>query len=76
MSEEEIIKNVKRIIEYKIITTYINNNDSRAIQGLLDLYNKEKEKNKILEDKIIIIRKLTKPYIVWYTNRKLSIKRL
>ena len=64
MSEEEIIKNVKRIIEYKIITTYINNNDSRAIQGLLDLYNKEKEKNKILEDKIIIIRKLTKPYIV------------
>ena len=64
MSEEEIIKNVKRIIEYKIITTYINNNDSRAIQGLLDLYNKEKEKNKILEDKIITIRKLTKPYIV------------
>lgn len=42
MSEEEIIKNVKRIIEYKVISNYINNNDSRAIQGLLDLYNKEK----------------------------------
>ena len=46
MSEEEIIRNVKRIIEYKVISNYINDNDSRAIQGLLDLYNKEKEKNK------------------------------
>lgn len=46
MSEEEIIRNVKRIIEYKVISNYINDNDSRAIQGLLDLYNKEKEENK------------------------------
>ena len=46
MSEEEIIRNVERIIEYKVISNYINDNDSRAIQGLLDLYNKEKEKNK------------------------------
>ncbi len=45
MSEEEIIRNVKRIIEYKVISNYINNNDSNAIQGLLDLYQKEKEKN-------------------------------
>lgn len=50
MSEEEIIRNVKRIIEYKVISNYINDNDSRAIQGLLDLYNKEKEKNKNIED--------------------------
>ena len=46
MNEEEIIKNVKRIIKYKVISNYINDNDSRAIQGLLDLYQKEKEKNK------------------------------
>lgn len=59
MNEEEIIRNVKRIIEYKVISNYINNNDSNAIQGLLDLYNKEKEKNKKIEDKI-------KGKIEWY----------
>lgn len=48
MKEEEIIKNVKRIIEYKVISNYINNNDSRAIQGLLDLYEKEKQLNECL----------------------------
>ena len=59
MNEEEIIRHVKRIIEYKVISNYINNNDSNAIQGLLDLYNKEKEKNKNIEDKI-------KGKIEWY----------
>lgn len=48
LSEEEIIKKIKR---------YINGKDTmketlvRAIQGLLDLYNKEKEKNKKLKEK-------------------------
>lgn len=35
MSEEEIIRNVKRIIEYKVISNYINNNDSNAIERFI-----------------------------------------
>lgn len=53
MNEEEIIRNVKRIIEYKVISNYINDNDSRAIQCLLDLYQKEKQKNERLIDRTI-----------------------
>ena len=49
MSEEEIIRNVKRIIDYKVISNYINNSDSNYIQGLLDLYKEEKDKSKTLE---------------------------
>lgn len=50
MSEEEIIK----IINEKIILDFnyynpIDKIDLEAIQGLLNLYNKEKEKNKELE---------------------------
>ena len=49
MSEEEIIK----IIKEKIILDFncynpIDKIELEAIQGILDLYNKEKEKNKEL----------------------------
>ena len=50
MSEEEIIRNVKRIIEYKVISNYIDNYDCRVIQGLLDLYYKQQRKLKEVED--------------------------
>lgn len=43
MSEEEIIKNIKEMIQWSDRSTY-----KMALQGLLDLYNKEKEKNNIL----------------------------
>lgn len=46
LSEEEIIRNVKRIIEYKVISNYINNYDCRVIQGLLDLYYKQQKELK------------------------------
>lgn len=53
MSEEEIIGKLKRIIKiayskefatFELTYQYVD-----AIQGLLDLYNKEKEKNKSIE---------------------------
>ena len=51
MSEEEINEDLKSIIEYidKNLSMYCDTEDRNAIQGLLDLYNKEKEKNKTLE---------------------------
>ena len=52
LSEEEIIERINKIAFYPIITdkkVIISRKDIEAIQGLLDLYNKEKEKNKILE---------------------------
>lgn len=75
MSEEEIIKRINFLImrlieerkEGKLDISDIKLQE--AMQGLLYLYNKEKENNKILEDKIITIRKLTKPYIVWYDTQ-------
>lgn len=53
MSEEEIIKHV----EYSLINPCFNNGNSTIInnddlKGLLDLYNKEQEKNKELENKL------------------------
>lgn len=55
MNEEEIIKNTKIAIDL-----YIDNNgciiDRNILQGLLDLYQKEKEKNKELLDKNKIIK--------------------
>lgn len=48
MSEEEIIKNIKEIIQWSDHNTY-----KIALQGILDLYNKEKEKNKLLEKQIL-----------------------
>ena len=43
MREEEIIKEVKGYLEFE------NGIGIKAIQGLLDLYQKEKQKNKELE---------------------------
>lgn len=40
MNEEEIIKNIKEMIQWSDHNTY-----KIALQGILDLYNKEKEKN-------------------------------
>ena len=53
MTEEEIINKVKELIEdYKsYFDKELLNNTIKAIQGLLDLYNKEKEKNKKVEEK-------------------------
>ena len=44
MNEEEIIKNIKEQIQWSDHNTY-----KMALQGLLDLYQKEKEKNKYIE---------------------------
>lgn len=44
MNEEEIIKNIKEMIQWSDHNTY-----KIALQGILDLYNKEKERNKDLE---------------------------
>lgn len=51
MSEEEIIKYFKEVISWYRENTpdrvyALNNKDIEMIQGLLDLYNKEKEKNR------------------------------
>jgi len=57
MSEEEIIKNIEDMLLHA--ETNLLDYEALAIQGLLDLYNKEKEKNKKIEDKI-------KRKIEWY----------
>ena len=44
MSEEEIINNIKEQWQWCDNSTY-----KMALKGILDLYNKEKEKNKELE---------------------------
>ena len=51
MSEKEIIEYFKEVISWHRKNTpdrvyALNNKDIEMIQGLLDLYNKEKEKNK------------------------------
>lgn len=56
MSEEEIIKMLK---EYSATNPFQKSmfyvsNLHEAIQGLLDLYNKEKEKNKILDNMLLV----------------------
>lgn len=43
LSEEEIIRNIKEMIQYSDNTTY-----KLAMQGLLDLYNKELKKPRLL----------------------------
>lgn len=49
MSEEEIIN----ILSDEIVSLNVGHEKyEQAVKGLLDLYNKEKEKNKELEDKI------------------------
>lgn len=56
LSEEKIIKRLKDTISLfngdTHCFTYSDNERVEAIQGLLDLYQKEKEKNEKLEDKI------------------------
>ena len=55
MNEEEIINKINEIIEYSKLSTDIGFADQtdkiNAIEGLLDLYEKEKEENKALYDK-------------------------
>lgn len=46
----------------------------KAIQGILDLYQKEKIKNKVLEDYIIKIRKLSSNHIVWFDGEYYQLK--
>lgn len=64
MSEEEIIDIIKDFLELREIYSSDNMRKSflsiykDAIQGLLDLYNKEKEKNKKLTDEYLIQRDL------------------
>jgi len=45
MSKEEIVKIIKEMIQWSDHNTY-----KMALQGLLDLYNKEKEENKKLRN--------------------------
>ena len=45
MSEEKIIKELKVLIGLEEFNR-LSYKENKAIQGLLDLYNKEKEKNK------------------------------
>lgn len=51
LSEEEIIKICKKRIKQLGLDFAITNLDLQAIQGLLDLYNKQKDKIKELEMK-------------------------
>lgn len=52
MSEEEIIKNINEQIQWSDHNTY-----KIALQGILDLYNKEKEKNASLQKEIEELKK-------------------
>jgi hypothetical protein len=55
MSEEEILNKLRKMLYYtqKANECGLSNNDFKehieALEGILDLYNKEKAKNKILE---------------------------
>ena len=55
MSEEEIIEILKRDM------FMFSCEQEEAIQGLLDLYNKQKEKNKELTDEYMIQKHLINP---------------
>jgi hypothetical protein len=52
MSEEEIIKNLKELISWKGKNVEIRDYEIDAIKDLLDLYNKEKEKNEVLQKEL------------------------
>ena len=64
MSEEEIIYNCKKRIEKLKLDYAITNYDLQAIQGLLDLYEKEKQEKekfkKALEKRITYCNELEK----------------
>ena len=52
VKEEEIIKEVKTMFKDSDSKYWIGENGVKALQGLLDLYNKEKQKNKeLLEER-------------------------
>ena len=69
LSEEEIIRNVKRIIEYKVISNYINNYDCRVIQGLLDLYYKQQKEIEEKNKKIIELEEKLDMETTYFVNR-------
>ena len=55
MSEEEIIKYLESYIQFFSVLKAPEPQDAKmmkAVKGIIDLYNKEKEKNKKIEDKI------------------------
>ena len=56
MSEEEIIEKIKHLIKSSNdrtdLLSYLDEKTKESLQGLLDLYNKEKEKNKELQYKL------------------------
>lgn len=52
MSEEEIIKELKVLIGLEEFNR-LSYKENKAIQGLLDLYNKEKEKNRQSKMRIV-----------------------
>lgn len=63
MSEEEILKICKDLIsmtDYKFQCNYTTKERNQAIQGLLDLYNKEKEENEKLEMENSVLRQVRK----------------
>ena len=63
MSEEEIIDRVMMIDQWKVSGDIYTQNELNAIGELLDLYNKEKEKNKELEKKLKEIKDINFPII-------------
>jgi hypothetical protein len=60
MSKEEIVKIIKEMIQWSDHNTY-----KMALQGLLDLYNKEKEKNKeLIEGQIKTLEEILQPQLL------------
>lgn len=58
LSEEEIIEECNELAENKLHQLgecWDEEYSKKAIQGLLDLYNKEKEKNKRIKDGVLIV---------------------
>ena len=58
MSEEKIIEILKKLISWKSMKVEIRDYEIDAIQDLLDLYNKEKEKNASLQKEIKLMKSI------------------
>lgn len=73
MSEEEIIYIIENVLSNKEIGL-LEATDTfyQAIQGLLDLYNKEKEKNKELEKQYKILEVEKVRYNIFYLESDIS----
>ena len=56
MSEEKIIEILKKLISWKGMKVEIRDYEIEAIQGLLDLYNEEKNKNASLQKEIKLMQ--------------------